>query len=217
MNRLPILVSSRFLVLVVLISGLFAGLGTAQSYNESYDGQTRPAAGNFKNVATRSYSMEDRVRYQLWNYYWKPDPSQPITQIVVHIKEQRVYVYQGSKVVASSPVTTGKPGYETPKGSFSVMLKDIDHKSNLYGMYVDGVTGQIVDSNAEASKAPPAGCVYDSANMPYYLRLSDSGVGFHAGFLPGYAASHGCIRLPHAFAELLYWNVALGTPVDIVD
>jgi len=170
-----------------------------------------------RGYATRSYSLEDRVKYQLWNYYWRPDPSQPITQIIVHLKEQRVYVYQGTNVVASSPITTGKPGYETPSGHFSVMIKDIDHKSNLYGSYIDGTTGQVVNSNAEAKTAPPAGCVYDAANMPYYLRLCDNGVGFHAGYLPGYPASHGCIRLPHAFAELLYWNVALNTPVDITD
>ena len=52
--------------------------------------------------------------------------------------------------------------------------------------------------------------------MPYFMRLTNDGVGLHAGMLPGYAASHGCIRLPHAFAELLFSNVSVGTPVDVV-
>lgn len=163
----------------------------------------------------RNYSMNDRVRYQLWNYDWHPDPSQPITRIEIRIGEQRVYVYQGDTIAGSSPVSTGKPGHDTPPGHYQVMMKDLDHKSNLYGAFLDA-NGNIIDGNAQAGKAPPPGGVYDAADMPYYLRLRDDGVGLHAGFLPGYAASHGCIRQPHAFAELLFWNVSVGTPVDIV-
>jgi lipoprotein-anchoring transpeptidase ErfK/SrfK len=159
--------------------------------------------------------MDDRVQFQLWDYTWKPDPNQPITKIVVHLKEQRVYVYQGEQLAASSPITTGKPGFETPKGKFTIVLKDIDHKSNRYGQIYDA-HGQVVEPNASADMHVAPGMVYDCAHMPYYLRLSsDDGVGFHAGYLPGYPASHGCIRLPHAFAELLYWNVAIETPVEI--
>jgi len=95
------------------------------------------------------------------------------------------------------------------------LQKDIDHKSNLYGVFIDS-HGYVVDGNAEAGQTPPAGAVYDSADMPYYMRLREDGVGMHAGFLPGYPASHGCIRLPHAFAELLFSNISEGTPVDIV-
>ena len=168
-----------------------------------------------KGPVVRQYTDEDRVRYQLWNYTWKPDPSQPITRIEVRLGEQKVYVYQKDDVAGVSPVTTGKSGYETPKGHYQVMVKDIDHKSNLYGVFLDS-NGHIVDPNASVGQTPPHGSVYDAADMPYYMRLREDGVGFHAGYLPGYAASHGCIRLPHAFAELLFSNVSVGTPVDIV-
>jgi len=168
-----------------------------------------------KGPMLRQYSQEDRVRYQLWNYTWKPDPSQPITRIEVRIDEQKIYVYQNDNVAGSSPITTGKPGYDTPKGHYQIMAKDIDHKSNLYGVFLDA-NGHIVDPNASAGQAPPHGSVYDAADMPYYMRLRDDGVGLHAGYLPGYPASHGCIRLPHAFAELLFSNVSVGTPVDVV-
>lgn len=164
---------------------------------------------------SRNYTTEDRVRYQLWNYSWNPDPSQPITRIEIRIGEQRVHVYQGDHEAGNSPVTTGKPGHDTPTGSYKIMVKDIDHKSNLYGVFLDA-NGNIIDGNAEAGQKPPPGSVYDSADMPYYMRLRDDGVGMHAGYLPGYPASHGCIRLPHAFAELLFSNVSVGTPVDIV-
>ena len=163
----------------------------------------------------RQYTMQDRVRYQLWNYTWKPDPNQPITRIEVRIGEQKVYVYQGDSVAGESPTTTGKPGHDTPTGHYTILQKDIDHKSNLYGDFIDS-NGYIVDGNAEAGQAPPPGTVYDAADMPYYLRIREDGTGLHAGYLPGYPASHGCIRLPHAFAELLFSNVSVGTPVDVV-
>lgn len=168
-----------------------------------------------KGTISRQYSQTDRVRYQLWNYTWKPDPNQPITRIEVRIGEQQVYVFQGDDVAGKSPVTTGKPGHDTPPGHYTILAKDIDHKSNLYGVFLDS-RGYVIDGNAEAGMKPPAGAVYDAADMPYYMRIREDGVGMHAGYLPGYPASHGCIRLPHAFAELLFSNVSEGTPVDVV-
>jgi len=168
-----------------------------------------------KSGVIREYEPEQRIRYQLWDYTWKPDPSQPITRIEVRIGEQKVYVYQGNTVAGISPTATGKPGHETPPGHYTVMVKDIDHKSTLYGVFLDG-NGHIVDANASVEQEPPPGSVYDAADMPYYMRIRDDGVGLHAGYLPGYPASHGCIRLPHAFAELLFSNTSVGTPVDVV-
>jgi lipoprotein-anchoring transpeptidase ErfK/SrfK len=169
-----------------------------------------------KGPVLRQYTLQDRIRYQLWNYTWKPDPDKPITKIVINIGEQKVYVYQGDEVAGESPITTGKPGHETPTGHYSIIQKDIDHKSNLYGVYEDA-NGNIISGDAKAGDPVPAGSVYDSADMPYYMRLREDGVGMHAGYIPGNGpASHGCIRLPHAFAELLYSNVSEGTPVDIV-
>jgi lipoprotein-anchoring transpeptidase ErfK/SrfK len=165
--------------------------------------------------STQGYSVQDRVRYQLWNYTWHPNPDEPITHIKISLTDQMVYVYQGDALAAKSPVTTGKPGHDTPPGHYEILVKDIDHKSNLYGIAVDA-QGNVVDDNAEVGGKLPPGSVYDAADMPYYMRLREDGVGMHGGYLPGYPASHGCIRLPHAFAELLYSNVSVGTPVDIV-
>ena len=168
-----------------------------------------------KQGVIRQYSVQDRVRYQLWNYTWKPDPNLPITRVEVRIGEQKVYVYQGDDVAGESPTTTGKPGHDTPTGHYTILVKDIDHKSNLYGVFLDE-HGYVVNGNASVGDTPPAGSVYDAADMPYYMRIREDGVGMHAGYLPGYPASHGCIRLPHAFAELLFSNVSVGTPVDVV-
>ena len=168
-----------------------------------------------KGPVSRNYSMDDRVRYQLWPYTWNPSPDEPITHITINIARQMVYVYQGDHLAAKSPVTTGKPGHETPLGHFTIIRKDINHKSNLYGLIVDK-NGDVLDDNADATRKLAPGQVYDQADMPYYMRLKEDGTGMHAGYLPGYPASHGCIRLPHAFAELLYSNVSMDVPVDIV-
>jgi lipoprotein-anchoring transpeptidase ErfK/SrfK len=163
----------------------------------------------------RQYTKEERVRYQLWDYSWNPNPNLPITRVEVRIGEQRVYVYQGDEIAGESPTTTGKPGHDTPTGHYTVLAKDIDHKSNLYGLMLDA-NGYVVNADAKSGDALPPGAVYDAADMPYYLRIREDGTGLHAGYLPGYPASHGCIRLPHAFAELLFSNISEGTPVDVV-
>ena len=184
---------------------------------DDYSSRHSASSYAYKTPVLRQYTLQDRIRYQLWDYTWNPNPDEPITHIKISISKQRVYVYQGDDLAAQSPITTGKPGHETPTGHYEILIKDIDHKSNLYGVYEDGVTGKIVSGDAKAGDPVPAGAVYDSADMPYYMRLREDGVGMHGGYIPGNGpASHGCIRLPHAFAELLYSNVSIGTPVDIV-
>jgi lipoprotein-anchoring transpeptidase ErfK/SrfK len=202
------------LVLAPVAHGEDSDSSTSSSSNaHTYHPTKQPYSS--KGVVLRQYTLQDRVRYQLWNYTWKPDPDKPITRIEVRIGEQKVLVYQGDDVAGMSPTTTGKPGHDTPTGHYTILAKDMDHKSNLYGVFVDA-NGYVVDGNASAGDKPPAGAAFDAADMPYYLRIRDDGVGLHAGFLPGYPASHGCIRLPHAFAELLFSNVSVGTPVDVV-
>jgi hypothetical protein len=202
--------------LLMVMPGLRAENSTDDSSTTTPSPKSsRNSVYSSKHGVIRQYSKEDRVRYQLWNYTWKPNPDLPITRVEVRIGEQKVYVYQGDEVAGESPVTTGKPGHETPTGHYTILVKDIDHKSNLYGVFLDS-NGYVIDDNAEAGQTPPAGAAYDAADMPYYMRIREDGVGMHAGYLPGYPASHGCIRLPHAFAELLFSNVSIGTPVDVV-
>jgi lipoprotein-anchoring transpeptidase ErfK/SrfK len=96
--------------------------------------------------------------------------------VVISLPQQKAYVFDGSDLIATSPVSTGKKGYETPAGTFRILQKKVHHRSNRY------------------SNAP----------MPYMQRLTWQGVALHAGSLPGYPASHGCIRLPRSFAKKLY-------------
>lgn len=111
----------------------------------------------------------------------------PLT-LVVSLEAQRLDVYRGSTLLKQAPVSTGRKGYATPTGIFSILQKRRWHRSNIY------------------SRAP----------MPFMQRLTWSGIALHAGPLPGYPASHGCIRLPSAFATDLFRLTRLGAHVVVV-
>lgn len=135
--------------------------------------------------------------------------------IVIDLSDQTARFYKGGEEVGCSPVSTGREGYNTPSGNFSVKEKHADHISTLYGDYVDS-SGEVVVQNVgvEKDKRPP-GTRFQGAPMPYFMRVNGA-VGMHAGYLPGYAASHGCIRLPRGAAEKFFQNAPYGTPVSIV-
>ena len=147
--------------------------------------------------------------------YWDGDGIKGSPSIKISLSEQRAYFYKNNQLVGVSLVSTGREGHDTAPGSFKIIQKDKDHKSSLYGDYVDS-TGRVIQKDIELSKDPkPPGALFDGAKMPNFMRLV-GGTGMHAGFLPGYAASHGCIRMPAFMAENFFKNVSTGTPVTIV-
>jgi hypothetical protein len=107
---------------------------------------------------------------------------------IVSLNQQRVTIYDTDGPILHAPVSTGQTGYETPAGIYSVLEKQAEHYSNLY----------------------------DDAAMPFMQRLTWSGIALHAGVLPGYPASHGCIRMPLGFAERLFERTRLGMRVIVV-
>lgn len=109
-------------------------------------------------------------------------------KIVAVLDIQRIYVFQNDKLLGFSTISSGKKGKETPTGIFNILQKNIDHKSNLY------------------SNAP----------MPYMQRLTWDGIAMHGGHLPGYPASHGCIRLPHPFAKALFGVTQMNQEVVVL-
>jgi hypothetical protein len=146
--------------------------------------------------------------------YWDDTGSGGKPRIVIALDEQRAYFYRGNRIVGVSIVSTGREGYDTPSGEFQVTDKDLTHVSSIYGDYVDR-SGQVVMGNVDVTKDPrPHGTVFRGAPMPYFLRIHE-GIGMHAGYLPGYPASHGCIRLPKEMAARFFENSARGTPVVI--
>ncbi|CAB4242384.1 conserved protein of unknown function [Methylacidimicrobium sp. AP8] len=144
-------------------------------------------------------------------------PSRKISALVIHVREQKLYVYQGKTLAAIAPICTGDARHPTPLGRFTVIQKDRNHLSNRYGCFVDNATGRIVDANAVIGQRPPPGTHYEAAEMPHFLRITADGIGLHGGYLPGFAASHGCIRLPKSFASEIFELVQDGTPVMVVE
>lgn len=129
-------------------------------------------------------------RLKAGEYLWAPEiaPRGPVL-VVVSLATQRAVVYRNGVPIGITTVSTGRPGYRTPTGVFTVLQKHAEHYSN----------------------------VYDNAPMPYMQRLTWGGVALHGGNLPGYPASHGCIRLPHAFARLLFGVTRVGMTVIVTD
>lgn len=135
----------------------------------------------------------------------------------VSIPKQRAYLMVGDQVAADSPISSGKAGHSTPQGHFSVLEKDPDHRSSIYGDFVDG-SGRVVRSGISAKiDSAPSGTHYVGASMRWFMRLTGEGVGMHVGILPGYPASHGCIRMSSDGAKLFYDTVKVGTPVTVGD
>ena len=135
------------------------------------------------------------------------------TSVIINLSEQRAYLIEGGKVSLVSPIASGKPGWSTPTGNFSVISKDIDHRSQSFGSVIDG-SGRIANSNATPGTFVPAGFHYRPAPMPFYMQFAQA-LGMHAGYLPGYPASHGCVRMPRDLAERFFERVKNGTPVTV--
>jgi len=137
------------------------------------------------------------------------------THIVVSLPKQRVYLMVGDNIVADGPISSGKQGHSTPSGHFNVMEKDPNHHSSLYGDFVDS-SGRVVRAGVSAHiDSAPSGTHFAGAPMRWFLRLTSEGVGMHVGILPGYPASHGCIRESADGAKLFYDYAKVGTPVHV--
>jgi hypothetical protein len=123
-------------------------------------------------------------------YVWEPEraPDGPLL-IVASVTEQVVYVYRNGIRIARSSVSTGRPGHSTPTGVFTILEKEVHHTSSIY----------------------------KGAEMPYMERVTWGGIALHAGDLPGYPDSHGCVRLPLEFSKLLFGVTMKGATVIIAD
>jgi lipoprotein-anchoring transpeptidase ErfK/SrfK len=146
--------------------------------------------------------------------FWDGDGVTGKPSIRISLGDQRAYFYKDTQLVGVSLVSTGREGYDTKIGNFKIIQKDKNHKSSLYGDYVDAA-GNVIQKDIDIGKDPkPPGAIFDGAKMPFFMRIT-AGTGMHAGFLPGYPASHGCIRMPAFMAEAFFNNVSTGTPVAI--
>jgi lipoprotein-anchoring transpeptidase ErfK/SrfK len=135
-------------------------------------------------------NLDERAeRLRPGQFIWQPERSErgPV-ELVVSIEQQMAFVYRGGELIGVSTVSTGRAGHRTPTGTYPILQKNRRHFSNLY----------------------------NNAPMPNMQRLTWGGIALHAGALPGYPASHGCIRLPMEFSRLLFGVTSLGSRVHII-
>src|SRR5690242_9268694 len=199
--------SFRYLLQALLSTGLVLFV-TGCGEDPRYSGNTQYLGGTYGGVPATG--PRDAVSY------WDGDHASGSPSIKISLSEQRAYFYKGGVLVGVSQLSTGREGKNTSPGKYRVIGKDLNHASSLYGDYVDAA-GNVVMPNIELGKDPkPPGSHYKGASMPYYMQISP-GFGLHAGYLPGYPASHGCIRMPEFMAEDFYKSVSVGTPVTITN
>jgi hypothetical protein len=151
-------------------------------------------------------------------YVWHGGGTQGPLSVNIDLSEQKAYLFKNGQNVGWTYVATGRSGFATPTGTFRIMEKIVDKRSNRYGMVFDR-HGNVVNSNATAgvSRIPPGGR-FVGAQMPYWMRITGYGVGLHAGPIPnpGSPASHGCIRLPRDMAQTIYQHAPVGARVTIM-
>jgi len=135
--------------------------------------------------------------------------------VEISLQEQRGLLLVDGGVAMDFPVATGKASHPTPKGDYKIIEKKEDHKSNLYGRIVSGEGRTVVSDADTRAHSVPEGGRFVGAPMPYWMRLTTTGVGMHVGYVPGRPASHGCIRLKKDVAVELFSILDLGSPVTI--
>jgi hypothetical protein len=147
--------------------------------------------------------------------WWAGDGVEGKPRIVINLTEQRLRYFKGDKLVGVSPISSGREGNATLNGKFRILDKDIDHRSSLYGCYADE-SGNMVVEDVDSRRDPrPSGTKFVGARMRYFMRIV-GGIGMHEGYLPGYPASHGCIRLPTKMAAIFFEHTPQGTPVEVI-
>jgi lipoprotein-anchoring transpeptidase ErfK/SrfK len=138
--------------------------------------------------------------------------------IYISLSKQRAYFRVDEEIAVDSPISSGKRAGMTPTGDFKILEKDADHRSSVYGDFVNPRTGRVVRAGVSTKiDSAPSGTVYRGSPMRWFMRMTNDGVGMHTGILPGYPASHGCVRLPEEIARLFYDRVKIGTPVTVGD
>lgn len=139
--------------------------------------------------------------------------------VYVSLGKQRAYFKVDDEIAIDTPISSGKRAGMTPSGNFKIVQKDRDHRSSLYGNFVNS-SGQVVRAGVSSRiDSAPSGTSYQGASMKWFMRFGDESgqraEGMHTGILPGYPASHGCVRLPDEIAKLFFEHISIGTPVTI--
>ena len=178
----------RAAIALVAIGAALLIMGPSLSRNGAREAASQEECRAEKKAPAKSQAAKGPAALKPGQFQWTPDlsPEGPVA-IIISVPKQRVHVYRNGIQIGVSTASTGKDGYDTPTGVFTILQKEKEHYSSTY----------------------------NDAPMPHMERLTWDGIALHAGKLPGYPASHGCVRLPPAFAAKLYAITEVGTPVII--
>lgn len=154
----------------------------------------------------------ERIMFQ-----WHEDGGMGQVNVSIDLSDQIATIRRGDREIGWCFVATGLEGRSTRPGSYRITEKIVDKHSNKYG-WIENEFGEVTDDDASPGDRLQPGEVYKPAPMPYWMRLTDYGIGMHVGNIPrpGEPASHGCIRMPKEFVPTLFDMVKVGTPVKIV-
>jgi hypothetical protein len=166
-----------------------------------------------RSVAARTRLASHHPVFSSWN----DDPAaNGAPRILVNLTKQQAFFYRGETLIGRTNISSGRREFETPPGKYRVIQKDEHHVSSEYGVYV-ARSGAILRRDADVNRDPlPRGARFVGAPMPYFLRFRD-GYGMHAGFVPRFRASHGCIRIPPTMAKHFFDAAEVGTRVEVIE
>lgn len=187
----------------------------------------------FPHVSTAQQSNTRSKPKEASELIKKQDPPKVIPRVLeqatpenvsvyISLTKQRAYLHVGDEVAIDTPISSGKRSGMTPKGNFVVSQKNADHRSSLYGDFVNK-KGRVVRAGVSTKiDSAPSGTTFRGAPMRWFMRFGETtkdfrAEGMHTGRLPGYPASHGCVRLPEEIAQMIFNKVVVGTPVTIGD
>jgi len=137
----------------------------------------------------------------------------PASSVEIDLEAQTAYLLQNGRPVLATPISSGRYGHLTDRGTFKILEKERSHYSSMYGKIVDA-RGNTIVADADADMRVPPGGKFIPAPMHYFMRFNGAD-GMHAGYLPGYPASHGCVRMPEQYAIALFNLISVGTPVTV--
>ena len=177
----------RKLIIALAATGALALSAPAQATIETPEAKaTAASAADAAREQMRAVFGKSSIKNG--EYVWKDGSSNSdVTRVVISLSDQMAYAYNGEELIGASTISSGKKSKPTPTGIFPILQKKRHHKSSKY----------------------------NDAPMPYMQRLDKWGIALHGGHLPGYPASHGCVRLPNAFAAKLFAGTDVGTHVLI--
>lgn len=147
--------------------------------------------------------------------YWDDDGSPGTPWITVDLDRQVAVFFRGDNRVGVAAISSGTEGHSTPAGEYRILEKLEEKYSTLYG-HIEDADGRVINADATPKSPVPPGCRYVPAPMPFWMRLTRSGIGMHQGFLPGYAASHGCIRMDRSVVQKFFNAAHVGMRVKVV-